>query len=288
MKQLLVAAAVAMLSSQAEAGPAKPLPTSPAGCSPTHYDSELYVSPEWAKVWHSDFDYAWRWCEDTKLVVGLNNVSRPVHSFGMHVLYDGTTLGTTAAGGFNYLLLGLLRSDGTAPQVSLATSLQLALEGSDEHGCDTLGYDQLEVEVHASKVGFNIRFEIDVEGTAYMLFPGVGTLWTRDVGSLFYAAHDVVSWLTGIILWPTDLDKAVHSGSSLGTLRFDAHTSMPGMHFQKHNGTFPFLEVDLDHVCEQDPLPSKPEFTYSMTIMTGDGGDLPMSYAAKSEHYAAE
>ena len=279
MKHLLLVALLAMLSSEARADDAEPLPFSPVGCSPAYAESEFYLAPEWASVHHSDFDHAWKWCEDPRLVVGLNNAHRPVHAFGMHVVFDGTTLGAPAAGGFHYLLLGLERSDGTPHQVSLATSLKLALEGSDEHGCDALGYDQLDVEVHASKVGSNISFEIDAKGTAYMLFPGLGTLRTRDVGTS-YLLHDVVSWISGVLFEPLDLDKAIHTGSSLGVLRFDAHTSMPGMHFQKHGGPFPIMEVDLDHVCDRDPLPAKPEWTYSMTIITGDGGGVATTYAA--------
>lgn len=272
------------------------MPISPLGCSPTvvaahalsETASDVYLAPEWVSVHHSGFDLAWRWCEDPKLLVGLNNVARPNHSFGMHVLYDGTTLGAPAAGGFYYLLLGLERSDGTPPQVSLSTSLKLALEGSAEHGCDTLGYDQLDIEVHASSVGGTITFEIDVAGTAYMLFPGVGALWTREVGSAFYLPHNIVTWLAGLIFEPSDLERAVHTGSSLGHLRFEAHTSMPGMHFQKHAGSFPIMEVDLDHVCDQLPLPSKPEFTYSMNIATGPGGLLDTYSAAAKEQTVAE
>ncbi len=271
----LLPLALAAGGQAAHAQVAVPGPLTPLGCAPRHAPSIVTRSshavplvPEWARVGHGDFDRAWRWCEDPKLLVGLNNTSRPGHSFGVHVDYDGTTLGAPSATGFYYLLLGVERSDGTNPEVSLSTSLKLALEGSDEHGCDTIGYDQVELDVHASKVGTTISFEMDVTGTPYMLWPGLGSLWIHEVGTLFYSLHNVVTWASGVLYEPSNLDDAVHTGSSLGLLRFDAHTAMPGMHFQKHGGANPILEVDLDHVCEQVPLPAKPEFTFSMTIAT--------------------
>ncbi len=57
--------------------------------------------------------------------------------------------------------------------------------------------------------------------TAYMLFPGLGTLRTRDVGTFSYLVHDLLSWIGGDLFEPLDLDKAIHTGSSLGVLRFD-------------------------------------------------------------------
>ncbi len=244
----------------------------PIGCLgkvPAFPVARSLSSPEWARVSHPDFDYAWRWCEDTKLVVGLNNADRTTHSFGVHVVYDGQTYGAPNATGYYYLLLGVERSDGTPPGAGVSTSLKLALKGSDEHGCDTLGYDQVEVEVHAVKIGTAISLEMDVEGTPYMLWPGLGSLWIHEAGTLFYMLHDVVTWASGVLHEPTDLADAVHTGSSLGLLRFEANTSMPGMHFQKHGGAYPILEVDLDHVCDEVPLPVKPEFTFSMDIPTG-------------------
>jgi len=267
----LLFASPALLAQEA---PAPDLSALPLGCQQlvpepidgVAYPAGLYRAPRWAAVSHPDFDYAWRWCPDTRLMVGLNNSSTPAYSFGVHVLYDGVAYGTTNPTGFNYLLLGVQRSSGQHPQVSLSNALRLALEGSDEHGCDTLGYDQLDVVARASKSGGIISFELDVTGTAYMLFPGVGALWVKDVGAPYYFGHAVGSWAAGYILWPPNLDDAVHTGTSLGALRFDAHTSMPGMHFQKHGGAYPLLEVDLDHVCDTSPLPVKPQFTFSMTM----------------------
>ena len=225
----------------------------------------------WYAVTHSSFDYAYRWCDDTNLLVGFVDVANPTLTQGMHIRYAGVTHGVSYTGGvgFHSLIFGTSRT--ASPRISTPASLKFKMWGSNEHGCGydpadpgspNHEYDHAIVEVSALRVGGNIKLSIDVEGAMYLLFPANGVLTTvEDSGATLTQA--VSSMVATPPHW-FDLASAAQA-SSLGPLGIEMHTDTAGeMHFQKHSD---LLEVDFDHICEHVPLPPKPELTLTTRIV---------------------
>ncbi|GAB4518640.1 MAG: hypothetical protein Tsb0020_37210 [Haliangiales bacterium] len=218
---------------------------------------------EWAKISHPDFAYAYRWCGDQKLVIGLADGTNPARTFGIHVIYDGALHGVPHGAGTGYYPLIIGPPRGTNPRIRTFNKLlKLKLWGSAEHGCDDAGYDQVVVDIQAQTLAGGVEVTIDIDGVVYFIWPPEGALTVyEDSGwgvSYFVNMMNGNYWL--------DLASALQQFTYLGTLDLQMHTDTAGeMHFHT-TPTSDLLEVDFDHICEHDPLPPKPQMTFTTTV----------------------
>jgi hypothetical protein len=227
---------------------------------------------------------SWVWNQDPALRVVLADDSAPdPWGRGVYFIYGSKVHAVQTS---NYYVIAdsscgsrwapqiLVAPRGSDPLISASDDLVLAVLGSDQHGCDGLGYHEATVTITAQPAGGGIDITAVLDGVGYFAFPPTGTVEVQHTGGpSSHAAADLVADGTASVENYDGLGvtQVVSSGSALGTITLDISAALPKFHLQGGavcpGGSPPsgFIELDGDHSCEVSGFP-RPTFTLSTHI----------------------
>lgn len=215
---------------------------------------------QWTPVAHPQ-GTAWSWNANPQLQI----VQKP-GTGGLHVFYSGFSIGPVTSpqfgGGVMPPLLAWPPTSG--PQVLSLCTLTLRVQGSNENGCDDLGFDDAVVTVTPVVSAQNtLQVTLRAYGTVYWSIPQQGTIQVTETSGVTTIAAAPFGAGAGDVVF-NDAQHFWQWGTSNGTYFFDVESALPWLQIQTHNNGG-FLEVDMDHSCEAQFAPLELPVT-SMTL----------------------
>jgi hypothetical protein len=208
------------------------------------WDDADLILPEPDAGWRAASEpNTWLWTGDRDVVVRLVPESVGDETFGLYIEVDGAPLASWSerewAGTPGWIPLLLVGTPSAGANADLSGALTLDVIGSDEHGCN--GATTVAIDVRAG------RLVVDVVGTPYMALPSAGVLTAVDAaGASSIAGSDVVADRSREY---NDFESLAVSGGDFDGLRIVADQPVPWFQVQGHSD---FIELDLDHSCEQE------------------------------------